>query len=206
MATFSAIVSPGASHERPTDAFAARCQTASGAASRSAARTAEPSSMSRSARDGAVAPGRRSSRCRPANPAPPVTKARPFTAPRRSGASLSRATGFKLPLAQPLDGYGDALAQADLRLPPEQPLGLLDRGPAPLHVDLERGQMLELEHLGVLPAGLPDDARDLRHGELLGGGHVEVLVLCGWMSHRGHDPGGYVVHVREGPSLLPGAE
>src|SRR5215210_4489808 len=110
----------------------------------------------------------------------------------------------ELLLAQPLDGPGHALAQPDPRLPAELAARLLDRRPAPLDVDLVGGLVHELELLDVLPALLPDDARQLGDADLLRGGDVEVLVLPCRMRHGGHDAVGDVVHVRERARLTAG--
>src|SRR4051794_8701465 len=82
-------------------------------------------------------------------------------------------------LAHPVDRAGDALTQLHLRLPFQQPARLLHRGPAPLDVDLEALEVLELELLDGAFAGLPDDSGDLGDRELFGGGDVEVLALSG---------------------------
>ena len=84
--------------------------------------------------------------------------------------------------------------------PAEQLAGLLDRGPAPLHVDGEGRQVLERERIGVLAARLPDDARDLGDRQLARGGDVEVLVQARRRAHRGDDAVGDVVDVRERPA------
>ncbi len=95
---------------------------------------------------------------------------------------------------------------ADLGLPAEQSLGLLDRRPAPRHVDLECRQMLQLELAWILAACLPDDARSLGDGQLVRGGDVEVLVQAGGRGHRRDYSVGNVVDVRERARLLARAE
>src|SRR5829696_5697577 len=132
----------------------------------------------------------------------PVTSARRATRLR----APARGRGHELLLAQPANGVGDSVADVDPRPPAEQSLGLLDRRPAPLDVDLEGRQVLELEPRGILVARLPDDARDLAHRTLVARGDVEVLVLARRVRHRGDDAVGDVVHVGERTRLLAGAE
>src|SRR4051794_9550065 len=216
-------VSPGSCQERPTDAWAARWKTARGCRRRTKAATAGASSRSSSSRGGAAASPSRARRWGPAKPAAPVTSAEPLTdtsagppGPRpddsvRPPASRKRS-GFadllphQLLLAHPVDRATDSLAHPDLRLPPEQLPCLLDRGPAPLHVDLEAREVLELEGGRVLPARLPYDPRDVGDRELLGRGDVEVLVLSRRAGHRRDDAVGDVVDVRERARLLSRAE
>ena len=59
---------------------------------------------------------------------------------------------------------------------------------------------------GSLPAASQQMARDLGDRALVGGRDVEVLVQAGRRARRGHDPVRDVVHVRERPGLLAGAE
>ena len=66
----------------------------------------------------------------------------------RALRSHQPADPFLVP--KPADRVGDPLAQADARLPAEQPPRLLDRRPAALHVDLEGRQVLELELRRIL--------------------------------------------------------
>src|SRR5436190_3606894 len=106
-------------------------------------------------------------------------------------------------LAQPGNGLVDAVAQIDASLPAEQSLGLLDRGPPALDVDLETRPRLELEVVRRIAAGLPDHAGNVRHRALLAGRDVEILVLAVRRGHRGNDPVGNVVDVRERAGLAP---
>src|SRR4051794_17255423 len=80
---------------------------------------------------------------------------------RPAGNGHVSARGLPDVAAQPLDGLADALAHADLRPPPEEPLRLLDARPAPDDVDVERRLVLEGERVGVAAALLPDDPREL---------------------------------------------
>ncbi len=68
------------------------------------------------------------------------------------------------------------------------------------------GRCSSSKSLGVLAAGLPDDARDLGDGQLARGGDVEVLVQAGGRAHRGDDAVGDVVDVGERARLLARAE
>src|ERR1700694_3765303 len=78
---------------------------------------------------------------------------------RSMGRGLERGLGsrrgpvVRAMLAEPAHGCGDAVLPLDPRLPAEELAGLLDRGPAALDVDGERGPVCELEGVRVLAAG-----------------------------------------------------
>jgi hypothetical protein len=146
---------------------------------------------SRDRASGRRAPGR------PLGPeCPPTPRSRPPTL--RSCAAPGR-----IPL-QPFSGAGDALLEADARLPSEQTARLLDGRPAALDVDREAGHMLELTR--IPPARLPQDAGDLEDGALVRSGDVEVLVLGRGVPERRDDSVGDVVDVGERPRLFPRPE
>src|SRR5215207_3057496 len=128
--------------------------------------------------------------------AAPVTKAR----------IPSALLPHEVKLPQPRHGPTEALAQVDLRLPPELALRLLHGRPAALYVHLEARQMLQLEVRGVAPTRLPDQLGDLRHRALVRRRDVEVLVLSRRARHCGDDAVGDVVHVRERARLRARAE
>src|SRR3954469_7083521 len=128
--------------------------------------------------------------------------------PTRSTRRRARARSSMLPdvAAQPLDGLADALAHADLRPPPEEPLGLLDTWPAPHDVDVERRLVLEGERVRVAAALLPDDPRELGDRQLLARADVEVLVDGVRRGHGGHDAVGDVVDVGQRAGVRAVAE
>src|SRR5919107_1114870 len=108
--------------------------------------------------------------------------------------------------AQPVDRLADAVADADLRLPAEQALGLLDARPAANDVDLERRLVLERERVRVAAGLLPDDAGELGDGELVARADVEVLVDGVRRGHRGDDAVGDVVDVGQRAGVRAVAE
>src|SRR5215475_144261 len=89
---------------------------------------------------------------RPSPRSSPSSGTSAYTRSARTNLPYPSATSCGTPLAisdedrtQPLGGPGDSVGERDLRLPPKHAAGFLDRGPATLHVDWIRRQMLELE-------------------------------------------------------------
>ena len=146
-------------------------------------------------------------RCRPRR-APctanaPASWSRPTRRRRCGGAwsrTSSRCCSGRSP--EPFDRVGDALAHADPRLQPSMSRAFSVDGQRRCTSTSKRRQVLELEVGRVVAARLPDDPGDLAHGQLIRGGHVEVLADRGVVRERGRDAVRDVVDVRERAGLL----
>src|SRR3954451_6208679 len=92
-----------------------------------------------------------------------------FVPKRRRGICANSASGGPHDAAQPFHRLGDAVLDADLRLPAQQAARLLDAGPAAHDVDGEARQVLEGELVAVAPARAPDDLGELGERPLVGG-------------------------------------